>query len=391
MTASRSPRFERLEQRAAARLDALRGADRLRSLRAPSGLDFSSNDYLSLSRHPLLEKRMIDGIARDGCGSTGSRLLCGERDAFTRVERAFAAFKGTERALYFSSGYLANLAVMTTFPGAGDLIVSDECNHASLIDGIRLSKADRVIVPHNDAGAVARCLERASEGQAFVVVESLFSMEGDRAPLAEYAAICRSAGAALIVDEAHAVGVYGTRGSGLVEACGVAEDVFLTVNPCGKALGVSGAFVAGPAWAIESLVQHARPFIFSTAPPPAVADALDASLSIVASEPQRRQRLVDLARYCRKQLGAAGIDVLPGDSPIIPVMIGDDGRAMQLAESMQAAGFDVRAIRPPSVPEGTARLRLTVNVGLDEPCLERFAAALAAAMREPTRCAAVSS
>ncbi len=184
----------------------------------------------------------------------------------------------------------------------------------------------------------------------------------------------------MIVDEAHAVGVYGARGSGLVEAMDVDRDVLLTVNTAGKALGVSGAFVAGPSWAIEYLVQRARPFMFSTAPPPAVAGALAASLSIVETEPDRRVRLLELARHLRARLLAEGVTLSPGDSQIVPVVVGENDRALAVAEAMQAQGFDVRAIRPPTVPHGTARLRVAVNIGLDEPTLDRFAVALGLAM-----------
>jgi 8-amino-7-oxononanoate synthase len=295
-------------------------------------------------------------------------LLRGERNGFARVEEEFARFKGAERSLYFSSGYLANLAVLTTFPEAGDVIFSDARNHASLVDGARLSRARRVVFPHNDAAALEKLLRVDTDaGQKFVVVESLFSMDGDLAPLAEYAALCLGAGAELIVDEAHAVGVYGECGRGL------ASDVFVSINTAGKALGVSGAFVAGPADAIEYLIQRARPFIFSTAPPPAVAAALEASLEVIVNEPERRERLLARARYLRKRLGLAG------DSPIIPIIVGENERAVAVARALQAEGFDVRAIRPPTVPAGTARLRVTVNQGLREEVLDRFVDALAAA------------
>lgn len=372
-----------LEQRIARRLEALSAAQLTRTLRPPTGIDLCSNDYLSLSQHPVVMARMIEAITREGCGSTGSRLLRGDRESFSHLERSFAAFKGVERALYFSSGYLANMAVMTTIPEPGDVVFSDERNHASLVDGIRLSAAGRVVFPHNDAAALARLLDEPRTGHAFVVVESLFSMDGDAAPLGEVAALCRRGGASLIVDEAHAVGIFGPRGSGLVEATGVDADVLLTVNTAGKALGVAGAFAAGPRWAIEYLIQRARPFMFSTAPPPSVASALEASLEIVTSEPGRRQRLLDLARHLRASLCTLGIGVAPGDSPIIPVIVGDNDGAMRLAATMQAAGFDVRPIRPPSVPAGTARLRITVNAGLDESTLDRFAATLSAAIGQP--------
>jgi 8-amino-7-oxononanoate synthase len=353
----------------------------LRTLRAPSGIDLSSNDYLGLANHPHVKERMIEAVAREGAGSTGSRLLRGTRDSFAAIERRFASFKGTERSLYFSSGYLANLAVLTTFPEAGDVILSDEHNHASLIDGIRLSSARRKIFPHNDMASVRRALDATSgAGQRFVVVESLFSMEGDEAPLEQYAELCRASGAYLIVDEAHAVGVYGAKGSGLAEARGIEEDVFLSVNTAGKALGVSGAFVAGPAWAIDYLIQRARPFIFSTAPPPSIVAALDASLDIVEREPQRRVAVLDLARALRVQLHTAGVPLPDGTSQIVPVLLGDNDRAMAVADALQADGFDVRAIRPPTVPPGTARLRISVNVNLTGELIDRFVTALVAAL-----------
>jgi 8-amino-7-oxononanoate synthase len=228
-------------------------------------------------------------------------------------------------------------------------------------------------------------------GQAFVVVESLFSMDGDAAPLADYAELCRASSAALIIDEAHAVGVFGARGSGLIEASGIEDEVFLSVNTAGKALGVSGAFAAANASTIDYMVQRARPFIFSTAAPPAVIGALEAALTIVLGEPERRERLLALARHLRARLAEAGVAVPPGSSQIIPVVLGDNGRAVAVARDLQAQGFDVRAIRPPSVPNGSARLRISVNVGLDEQTLDRFAVALATAVRDSTPCPVVSS
>jgi 8-amino-7-oxononanoate synthase len=369
-----------LADRLAARMGALQRAGLSRTLGPPRGIDFSSNDYLGLSQDSRLKAAMMAAVDAEGCGSTGSRLLRGERQRFSDLERRFATFKNTERSLYFSSGYLANLAVLTTFPEAGDTIYSDERNHASLIDGIRLSSARRVIFAHNDVTALTRLLAQHDQGQAFIVVESLFSMDGDQAPLNEYASLCRSSGAALIVDEAHAVGVYGAHGSGLVEESDVGPDVFATVNTAGKALGVSGAFVAGSAGAIDYLIQRARPFIFSTAPPPAVAGALDASLAVITAEPQRRERLRHLARYLRDALGEGGTEVPSGDSQIIPVIIGENDRTLAIASHMQAQGFDVRAIRPPTVPEGTARLRIAVNIGLDELTIDRFSQTLAACL-----------
>ncbi len=345
-----------LEQRLRGHLAQIERDGLLRKRRPPQGIDLSSNDYLGLSAHPYIKERMAAAVCAEGAGSTGSRLLRGERECFTALEQRFAKFKGTERSLYFSSGYLANLAVLTTFPEAGDTIFSDEWNHASLIDGVRLSRAERVVFPHGCPGVVPE--------NAFLVTESVFSMDGDLAPLEQY----KKLGAALIVDEAHAVGLYGERGEGLVGG----DGVFVSVNPAGKALGVAGAFVAGPAWAIEYLEQRARSFIFSTAAPPAIAAALDASLDLIASEPERRERVRFLARYLRERLTEAGIAVPAGDAPIIPVIIGENDRAVAIAAALQQAGFDVRAIRPPTVPPGTARLRISVNAGLSEEILDRF-------------------
>ncbi len=381
-----------IESRLRAHLQQLSERGLLRTLRSPSGIDLSSNDYLGLSTHPAVKERMIAAVQRDGCGSTGSRLLGGHRASFESVERAFAAFKRTERALYFSSGYLANLAVLTTFIEPGDVILSDRLNHASLRDGIRLSLAKRVVFPHNDAAALARRVESArGQGQLFVVTESLFSMDGDRSPLAAYAKICRATGALLIVDEAHAVGIRGPNGSGLIEESGIAADVLVSINSAGKALGVAGAFVAGPAWAIEYLAQRARSFVFSTAPPPAVADAIETSLTIVTEEPERRAQLRRRAAFLRERLGEAGITAPGGDTPIIPIVLGRNDRAIAVADALHAEGFDVRAIRPPTVPAGTARLRVSVNAQLEEVDLGRFASRLAEVLKGQVPCLAASS
>src|SRR5258705_2930228 len=383
-----------LSDRVRARMRGLEDHGLLRALRSPSGVDLSSNDYLGLASHPRIKDAMTAAVGREGVGSTGSRLLRGERNAFTALEERLARFKGTERALYFSSGYLANLAVMTTFADADDVIVSDERNHASLIDGIRLSPARREIVAHNDVAAASRALKagageageagRAGEadraGARFLVVESLFSMDGDEAPLAAYAEICAAAGAHLIVDEAHAVGVYGARGTGLIEEHGIADGVFLSINTAGKALGVSGAFVAGPAWAIDYLIQRARPFIFSTAPPPAIAAAVQASLDGIEAEPHRPARLRATPQALRARLPTAGVPAGAGASQIVPIFIGDNDAAVAVAEAMQADGFDVRAVRPPSVPPGTARLRICIQVNLTGEMIDRFVPSLVSAL-----------
>jgi 8-amino-7-oxononanoate synthase len=394
------------ERRVRAHLRKLEARGLGRTLRPPSGIDLSSNDYLALSGDPRIVSSFIEGASREGCGSTGSRLLRGEREAFADVERRFARFKGTDRSLYFSTGYMANIAVLATLSESDDVIFSDAANHASLIDGSRLARARHVVFPHNDDAALAALLEATPcRGVRFVVVESLFSMDGDFAPLSEYAALCRDSGAVLIVDEAHAVGVWGAQGTGLIEEAGVQSNVCVSINTAGKALGVAGAFVAGPDWLIEYLVQRARPFVFSTAPPPALADALEASLTIVSDEPERRVRLHRLGHHLRQRLAAAGLltvtEIRPRfsgrlaeaetASQLVPLHVGDSRRAVALAERLQALGFDVRAIRPPTVPIGTARLRISVNVNLTEDLLDRFVDALVPAYQEVGVCSVGSS
>jgi 8-amino-7-oxononanoate synthase len=237
-------------------------------------------------------------------------------------------------------------------------------------------------VPHNDVDAVRRALtgDTATEGERFLVVESLFSMDGEEAPLADYAAICADTGSHLVVDEAHAVGVYGRRGSGLIEESGAQDEVMLAISTAGKAMGVAGAFVTGHDWAVEYLVQRARPFIFSTASPPAVAAALSASLDVIEEEPERRAILLGRANQLRTRLVMAGVSVQAGRSHIVPIIIGDNEHAVAVADALQADGFDVRAIRPPTVPAGTARLRISVNVNLTDEQIERFAVSLVGAL-----------
>ena len=352
----------------------------------------ASNDYLGLATHPDVIQAAIQATAQYGTGAGAARLVCGTLPPHTELEQALATFKRTSAALLYGSGYLANLGVIPSLITRGGQIFADRLCHASLIDGMRLSRARTLVFPHNDLEQASRLLaQHAGAGVCFLVVESLFSMDGDFAPLAEYAALCRSAGAVLVVDEAHAVGIYGDSGSGWLEASGVSARDCVSINTAGKALGVGGAFVCGPSWAVEYLVQRARPFIYSTAPPPALADALDASLSLVAGEPERRVRLRRLAGHLRARLKEAGIQGAEGSSQIVPIVIGGNERAVAIAGALQQAGFDVRAIRPPSVPRGTARLRASVNAGLSESHLDQFVTTLASALKEADTCSAASS
>ena len=362
-----------LETRIRQRLESFELNGLTRRLLPPAGIDLSSNDYLQFASHPMLRASMSSAILEEGCGSTGSRLLRGDRSCFSAIEQRFAAFKGTEAALYFSSGYAANLAVLSTFLEDGDVVFFDRLNHASLIDGMRLGKARKILFAHNEVAAFEHYLRTISTaGQRFLVVESLFSMDGDIAPLKEYADLCREGGVALIVDEAHAIGLYGDRGTGLIESTGIADDTFLSINPAGKALGLAGAFVAGPQWAIDYLMQRGRTFVFSTAPPPSIAAALGVALGLIGQAPELRQRLHWLTNTLRGMLADQGLDIPRDGTQIIPVLVGDNARALSVAQALQVQGFDVRAIRPPAVPAGSARLRISVNTGLDETILRRF-------------------
>ena len=380
---------------AQAELAALAAAGRRRALRPPAGRDFCSNDYLGLARHPAIRAAMAAALApSDGnaaedlaLGGGSSRLIRGEDPRWAALEARFARFCGAEAALYFPSGYAANLSWLTVLARRGDLIFSDRLNHASLIDGMRLSGAERVRLPHLDLEAYAAAFRRhaAKPGQRrLAVVESVYSMEGDRAPIAALAALCAEHGVALVVDEAHATGVFGPNGAGWVAAAGWPAAVVAAVHTCGKAWGAAGAFVAGPAWLKEWLVNRARPFLFTTAPPPLLAVQLAAALDAAAAEPWRRERVRAAARQLRERLAALGL--MPpsaansADSPIIPVLLGADRRAVAVAERLAAAGFDVRAIRPPTVPEHTARLRLTVHADHRDEDLEALAQALHAAV-----------
>lgn len=366
-----------LRDRTLERLVELRSEGLERRLSVPCGIDLSSNDYLGLANDERLKCAAVRSIYEDSLGSTGSRLLRGHRETFCLAERSFAAWKGTDRSLFFSSGYLANLGTLQAFVENSDLIFSDELNHASLIDGIRMTKARRIIFRHRDVDEVARMLRNASARQKFLITESLFSMDGTIAPLNKYAEICRETNTALIVDEAHAVGVFGRSGCGLIEEFGVADGVALSINTCGKALGVSGAFVAGEDWAIEYLLQKARTFIFSTAPPPVVPAALTESIRIARAEGDRRERLFRLTRFFRHLMEELGFgrsaDYLQSRSPIVSINIGENERAVRIAAELQSLGYDVRAIRPPTVAEGTARLRISINISLTEGILEKFA------------------
>jgi 8-amino-7-oxononanoate synthase len=369
---------EEFEARLAATLAELRDAGLLRQMRLPHGIDLVSNDYLGLAEHPYIKERMREAVGELPAGAGGSRLLRGHHHVFEQLESRLAAFSGTESALLFGSGYSANIGLLQAIVSDGDLIVSDERNHASLIDGIRLTKARTVIYPHQDLNALEEAVQTPRKGRAIVVTESVFSMDGDVTPLGEIARIAERHGAVLIVDEAHATGLYGARGSGRVEELGLRDRVLATTHTGGKALGSGGAWVAGSSVLRDVMVNRSRSFIFSTAPIPVLAAALEAGLDLLQREPERRAEVHRKSALLRDALSASNVRVprySPGDaiSPIVPIIAGSNGAAMALQSGLQAVGFDVRAIRPPSVAPGTARLRVTVRYPVSDRNLGRFA------------------
>jgi 8-amino-7-oxononanoate synthase len=364
------------------RLGDLEAGGLYRRLFPPAGLDFASNDYLGLGRDPALRRDLLARLAalpvETPLFAPASRLLGGTLPAHLDLEARLARFKGTPAALLFPSGYQANVGLLSALLGPGDRAISDGANHASLIDGLRLSGCARRIVPHLDLGAIERELAIPHPGgRTFLVTESLFSMDGDVAPLDRYADLAERHGASLIVDDAHATGLYGEeRGSGLTESFGVENRVAAVVSTLGKACGASGAFVAGPREVIDFLVNRCRSFLFTTASSPLLVYAVEAALDRMAAEPERRGRVHALAERLRSRLRAAGLDCLTSQGPLVPVILGDNRRAVAVARELADRGFDVRAARPPTVAPGTARLRISVHADRTEAEVDALAAAL---------------
>ncbi|HEY6917165.1 MAG TPA: 8-amino-7-oxononanoate synthase [Allosphingosinicella sp.] len=352
-------------------LAALAAAGRLRRLSPRAGLDFSSNDYLGLAGDPAIARAVAEAIAAGvPVGSGGSRLLRGNAPEHEALEAKAAAFLGAEAALFFSSGFAANTALFSTLPQKGDLIVADALVHASVHDGLRRSRAEHVLVPHNDVDAFGDAIRawraRGGMGRVWIAFETLYSMEGDRAPVDALAALAGAEDAWLLIDEAHATGVHGPAGRGLAAALEGADNA-VTLHTCGKAMGVEGAIVTGPRAIADFLVNRARPFIFSTAPSPLMAVAASAALDRIAAGDDLRARLAELTRRAATRI-CAPLGLPAPQSQILPVILGTEECTMAAATALQEAGFDVRGIRPPTVPDGTSRLRvsLTLNVGADD-------------------------
>jgi 8-amino-7-oxononanoate synthase len=362
----------------------LAGRDRLRALRERRGIDFTSNDYLGLAESEELRRAAGDAVARGvPVGSGGSRLLRGNHSEHEALESEAAAYFGAQTALYFGGGYVANFAIFSTLPQREDLVIHDELIHASVHEGLRRGRADFVGVPHNDMdafdAAIVRWRAAGGKGRPWLSVESLYSMDGDSPDLDALFAVADRHEAMVVIDEAHATGVLGPEGRGLAAAFEGRDNV-ITLHTCGKALGTMGGFILAPKIIHDFLVNRARPFIFATAPSPLVAAITRVALEISRTNPERRDRLARLVHFAGSELRrCCGID--PSGSQILPVVIGTDQAAVALAACLQRRGFDVRAIRPPTVAEGTARLRIALTLNVNEAIVTDLFEALAEDMR----------
>jgi 8-amino-7-oxononanoate synthase len=344
---------------------------------------FASNDYLGLAAHPALAEALAEGASRYGTGSGGSHLLGGHSRAHAQAEEDLAAFSGgfvsNARALYFSTGYMANLAVLTALAGRGTALFSDALNHASLIDGARLSRADVRVYPHADAHALEAMLAASDALTKVIVSDTVFSMDGDIAPLTRLTELAERHGAWLVIDDAHGFGVLGQDGRGAPDAFGLRSEQIVYVGTLGKAAGVAGAFVVAHPSVIEWLVQRARPYIFTTAAPPAVAHAVSASVRLIGSDEGRirRAHLQRLIARTRKILRATRYLPVDSQTAVQPLVIGSNEETLAVAATLDRAGLWVPAIRPPTVPAGTSRLRISLSAAHAFDDLDRLAVALA--------------
>ncbi|HTB92725.1 MAG TPA: 8-amino-7-oxononanoate synthase [Candidatus Sulfotelmatobacter sp.] len=362
-------------------LRGLEARSQRRSLAEIRGVNFCSNDYLGLAENSELRADVAEAVRDAGkIGGTGSRLLSGQTEEWRELEEAFAEFVGTESSLFFTTGYAANLGLLASLVGKRDVVFSDERNHASLIDGMRLSGARKVIYPHLNLNALEDALRREANApcRRLIVSESVFSMDGDIAPLVELAGLAEKYNAALILDEAHATGVHGPTGHGLAAAAGITSKVLAIIHTCGKALASAGAFVCGPAVLKEHLLNHARTFIFSTALPPYFAAQIKTAMRLAEGMNEERESLLQRAAEFRGALQAEGFDTAGAASQIVPIILGDNEATLDAAEHLQREGFAVRGIRPPTVAEGGSRLRLSLTTRISQQELSRLVRSLVA-------------
>lgn len=340
-------------------------------------INFGSNDYLALSADPRLTAAVVAAVGQEGWGSGASPLVTGHADLHRRLEEQLAAFEGTEAALLFTSGFAANAGTIAALVGPGDVVYTDRKNHASLLDGCRLSRADVRVYPHNDSQALEALLGQSQKyRRRLIVTDSLFSMDGDLAPLPQLADLAERFDAMLLADEAHATGVFGKHGRGVAEYLGVEDRVPVRVGTLSKALGCAGGFVAGSRALVDWLLNRARPYVFSTASPAATAAAALAALEIVCLEPARRRDLLARADWLRSELQQRGWKTGSSASQIIPLIVGEPDRAVTLSQQLRDRGLFVPAIRPPTVPDGEACLRISLTAGHTEMMLARLLTAL---------------
>ena len=327
-----------------------------------SYLAFCSNDYLGLANHPAVIKNLQSAAERYGVGSGASHLVNGHSSEHHALEEELAAFCGRERALLFSTGYMANLGAITALVGQGDAVFEDRLNHASLLDAGLLSSARFQRFLHNDLDNLQTRLEKTEAARKLIVVDGVFSMDGDFAPLPQLAQLAQQHNAWLMVDDAHGFGCFGQRGGGTAEHFGLTQaQLPILMGTLGKAFGTFGAFIAGSEVLIETLIQFARPYIYTTAMPPAVAAATRTSLQLLQQESWRREHLQQLIAHFRRGAAEIGLQLLDSTSPIQPIILGDEARALAFSEELAARGFLVIAIRPPTVPVGSSRLRVTLS------------------------------
>lgn len=339
-------------------------------------LAFCSNDYLGLANHPQVAEAMIEGVRRWGSGGGASHLVVGHSTAHHQLEEALAEFTGRPRALLMSSGYMANMGAITALVGQGDTVLQDRLNHASLLDAGLLSGARFSRYLHNDPQSLEQRLGKAV-GNTLVVTDGVFSMDGDLARLPELCATARRHGAWVMVDDAHGFGCLGASGAGIVEHCGLGiEEVPVLVGTLGKSFGTAGAFIAGSDELVETLIQFARSYIYTTSQPPAVAWATLKSLQLLREEGWRRAHLLALISRFRAGASALGLQLMDSPTPIQPLLIGDSERALQLSAGLRQRGIMITAIRPPTVPQGTARLRVTLSAAHSEADVDRLLEAL---------------
>ena len=345
-------------------------------------LNFAANDYLNLAGDPRVTAAAAEALSISGVGSRASALVCGRTTWHERLEKRLAEFEGQPAALLFPTGMAANVGTVAALAGPGDVVLCDRLNHASLVDGCRLSGARLRVYQHHELAVLERELDKAADARRrWIVTDSVFSMDGDLAPLPELCNLADRFDAALIVDEAHGTGVFGTRGRGAAELLDVERRIAVRVGTLSKAVGTLGGFVTGSQELIDYLWNHARTQIYSTALPPSICAAAVAAIDIIESEPRRRERLIAASASFREQLRAAGVESLPGSvGPIVPIVLADPEAAVRVSDHLEQQGFLVGAIRPPTVPRGTSRLRIVMTTAHTDADLARLSTAVGRAI-----------